>query len=97
MLGIIIGVSSVIVMVAIGQGSTKEVQDQIVSLGTNVLTVSVSGSDITFKEDDANQIQDVNGVEAIAPTSFRKSNCKKWTNKRTSVYDRNNFFLFKYP
>lgn len=68
MLGIIIGVSSVIVMVAIGQGSTKEVQDQIVSLGTNVLTVSVSGSDITFKEDDANQIQDVNGVEAIAPT-----------------------------
>ncbi len=68
MLGIIIGVSSVIVMVAIGQGSTKEVQDQIGSLGTNVLTVSVSGSDITFKEDDANQIQDVNGVEAIAPT-----------------------------
>ncbi|MFS0775250.1 ABC transporter permease [Neobacillus sp. 3P2-tot-E-2] len=68
MLGIIIGVSSVIVMVAIGQGSTKEVQDQIGSLGTNVLTVSVTGSDVTFKEEDANQIQDVNGVEAIAPT-----------------------------
>ncbi|MEH7495482.1 ABC transporter permease [Neobacillus niacini] len=68
MLGIIIGVSSVIVMVAIGQGSTKEVQDQIGSLGTNVLTVSVIGSDVTFKGEDANQIQDVNGVEAIAPT-----------------------------
>ncbi|MFB3161079.1 ABC transporter permease [Neobacillus sp. 179-J 1A1 HS] len=68
MLGIIIGVSSVIVMVAIGQGSTKEVQDQIGSLGTNVLTVSVTGSDVTFKEDDASQIQDVTGVEAIAPT-----------------------------
>ncbi|MFB3170404.1 ABC transporter permease [Neobacillus sp. 179-C4.2 HS] len=68
MLGIIIGVSSVIVMVAIGQGSTKEVQDQIGSLGTNVLTVSVTGSDVTFKEDDANQIQDVTGVVAIAPT-----------------------------
>ncbi|MFP7297197.1 ABC transporter permease [Neobacillus niacini] len=68
MLGIIIGVSSVIVMVAIGQGSTKEVQDQIGSLGTNVLTVSVTGADVSFKKEDANQIQDVYGVEAIAPT-----------------------------
>ena len=68
MLGIIIGVSSVIVMVAIGQGSTKEVQDQIGSLGTNVLTVTVTGSDVTFKEEDAEQIQVVDGIEEIAPT-----------------------------
>ena len=68
MLGIIIGVSSVIVMVAIGQGSTKEVQDQIGSLGTNVLTVTVTGSDVTFKEEDAEQIQIVDGIEEIAPT-----------------------------
>ncbi|MBS4220972.1 ABC transporter permease [Bacillus sp. FJAT-49711] len=68
MLGIIIGVASVIVMVAIGQGSTKEVQDQIGSLGTNVLTVSVTGSDVTFKEEDAEQIQDIDGIEEIAPT-----------------------------
>ncbi|HWL26821.1 MAG TPA: ABC transporter permease [Ureibacillus sp.] len=68
MLGIIIGVSSVIVMVAIGQGSTKDVQDQMGSLGTNVLTVSVTGSDVTFKEEDAEQIKDVNGIEGIAPT-----------------------------
>ncbi|WP_342782132.1 ABC transporter permease [Psychrobacillus soli] len=68
MLGIIIGVSSVIVMVAIGQGSTKEVQDQIGSLGTNVLTLTVTGSDVTFKEEDVEQIQDVDGIEAIAAT-----------------------------
>lgn len=68
MLGIIIGVSSVIVMVAIGQGSTIEVQDQIGSLGTNVITVTVTGSDVTFKEKDAEQIQGVNGIKAIAPT-----------------------------
>ncbi|MBS4209525.1 ABC transporter permease [Bacillus sp. FJAT-50079] len=68
MLGIIIGVSSVIVMVAIGQGSTKQVQDQIGSLGTNVLTVTVTGSDVTFKEEDVEQIQAVDGIEEIAPT-----------------------------
>lgn len=68
MLGIIIGVSSVIVMVAIGQGSTKQVQDQIGSLGTNVLTVTVTGSDITFKEEDTEQIRVVDGIEGIAPT-----------------------------
>ncbi|KMY52464.1 ABC transporter permease [Peribacillus loiseleuriae] len=83
MLGIIIGVSSVIVMVAIGQGSTKAVQDQIGSLGTNVLTVSITGSDVTFKEDEANQIQEVNGVEAIAPTISGRVTVK---NGQTNVY-----------
>nr|WP_082459485.1 ABC transporter permease [Bacillus sp. FJAT-25509] len=86
MLGIIIGVASVIVMVAIGQGSTKEVQDQIGSLGTNVLTVSVTGSDVTFKEDDANQLKDVNGVEAIAPTVSGRVTAKNGqTNAQVSV------------
>ncbi len=39
MLGIIIGVGAVIAMVAIGEGAKKRVQDQIASLGTNVLVV----------------------------------------------------------
>ncbi len=39
MLGIIIGVGAVIAMVAIGEGAKKRVQDQIASLGTNVLVI----------------------------------------------------------
>ncbi len=39
MLGIIIGVGAVIAMVAIGEGAKKRVQDQIASLGTNILVV----------------------------------------------------------
>lgn len=94
MLGIIIGVSSVIVMVAIGQGSTKEVQDQIGSLGTNVLTVSVTGSDVTFKEDDANQIQDVTGVEAIAPTISGRVTVKNGeTNAQVSMTGTTSSYL----
>jgi len=40
MLGIIIGVSVVILVVAIGQGATKSVTDSINALGTNVLTIT---------------------------------------------------------
>jgi putative ABC transport system permease protein len=94
MLGIIIGVSSVIVMVAIGQGSTKEVQDQIGSLGTNVLTVSVTGSDVTFKEEDANQIQGVTGVEAIAPTISGRVTVKNGqTNAQVSMTGTTSSYL----
>src|SRR5512133_610349 len=37
MLGIIIGVASVIVMLAIGQGSKKSIQDQMSGMGTNLI------------------------------------------------------------
>ncbi|MEO8126370.1 MAG: ABC transporter permease [Bryobacteraceae bacterium] len=40
MLGIIIGVASVITMVSLGQGAQIQVQDQISSMGTNLLIVS---------------------------------------------------------
>ncbi len=43
-LGIIIGVCSVIVMVAVGQGSQARIEDQINSLGTNLLMVFPSHS-----------------------------------------------------
>jgi len=38
-LGIIIGVGSVIIMLAVGQGSQKQIQEQIASMGTNLLMV----------------------------------------------------------
>ena len=40
MLGIIIGVASVIAMVGLGQGAQKQVQQQIESMGTNMLIIS---------------------------------------------------------
>ena len=39
MLGIVIGIAAVITMVALGQGAQQAVQQQIASLGTDVLTV----------------------------------------------------------
>ena len=41
MLGVIIGVMSVIVLIAIGQGTTASVTESISSMGTNLLTVTI--------------------------------------------------------
>jgi putative ABC transport system permease protein len=46
MLGILIGVAVVILVVAIGQGATKAVNDQISALGTNLITVRPSPKQI---------------------------------------------------
>jgi len=43
MLGIIIGVGSVITMVALGEGSSRDIEGQVASLGTNLLMIR-SGS-----------------------------------------------------
>jgi len=43
MLGVTIGVGAVIILVAVGNGSSKAVQDQLEGLGTNVLTVFQGG------------------------------------------------------
>ena len=43
-LGILIGVAAVIILVAVGTGSSKAVQDSISSLGSNTLTVTASQS-----------------------------------------------------
>jgi len=45
-LGIIIGVASVIVMSAIGNGASKQIQNQISSLGTNQLTIFPGSSNV---------------------------------------------------
>ena len=43
LLGITIGVASVIILVAVGRGSAASVQNQIEGLGTNLLTVQAGG------------------------------------------------------
>jgi len=67
MLGIVIGVGAVIAMVAIGSGATQRIQEQIASIGSNLLMVVPGsatsggmrmgfGSTMTLTEDDARAI-----------------------------------------
>ena len=74
-LGIVIGVSAVITMVTLGNGATRAVQDQITSLGTNLLMVRPgqrigpgSGGAPYFKEADALAVAtQIGGIRAVAP------------------------------
>lgn len=43
MLGVIIGVASVISAVAFAQGSTKNITDSIQKLGTNLIQITITG------------------------------------------------------
>ncbi len=81
MLGIIIGVGAVIAMVAVGSGATQRIQEQIASIGSNVIMVSPgsvtasgirlgSGFAMTMTMDDAKALaRDCPSVQAVAPSS----------------------------
>jgi putative ABC transport system permease protein len=78
MLGIIIGVASVVALVSVAQGATKGISDRLQSLGTNLVTVDpgstrtgatrlASGSATTLTLDDANALSQLDSVQAVAP------------------------------
>ncbi len=79
MLGVIIGVASVVTMMAVGTGAQTRIEEQIKSLGSNLIVVisgSIttsgvrlgSGSQLTVTEDDARAIErDIASVQVAAP------------------------------
>ncbi len=79
-LGIVIGVASVIIMVNLGSGATAQVSEQIASLGSNLLMVR-PGQRLGFgqrSEAEAFELDDVeaivnqvNGIAAVAPSASK--------------------------
>jgi ABC-type antimicrobial peptide transport system, permease component len=70
MLGVIIGVASVVGLVSVGRGTTARITQQLSSLGTNLLTISPSGGGggtSTLTLDDAAAIAGLSGLAAVAP------------------------------
>lgn len=68
MLGIIIGISSVIVLVGIGEGTKKQVTDQIEKLGTNLITVNITGNRTSaISNEELNGLMTKPGIKNIAP------------------------------
>jgi putative ABC transport system permease protein len=78
MLGIIIGVASVVALVAVGQGASSGITDRISSLGTNLLTINAgasfsggfrqaAGSATTLTLEDAEAVRELDGVAAVSP------------------------------
>ncbi len=69
MLGVIIGVSAVIIAVGFAEGSTKSITSNIESIGTNMLTVNLMGrrtSDVTY-DVVAEELDKIDEIENYAP------------------------------
>lgn len=100
MLGIVIGISSVIAMVSIGQGAQGSIQSSIQSIGSNLIMITPGaqrgvgqmvsggrGAAKTLKQSDADAIlKEIPLVKAVAPElSGRYQVVAKGTNTNTSI------------
>ncbi|MFQ5808870.1 MAG: ABC transporter permease [Armatimonadota bacterium] len=96
MLGIIIGVGSVITMIAIGRGASADIQERIKAMGTNLLIVwpgqarrghvwGGMGSRESLKPGDADAIlRKIPSVAQVAPNVDETAQVK-WKNMNTNV------------
>lgn len=106
-LGIIIGVAAVIIMLAIGAGANKKVQENMESMGSNLLTIRSAtaktggvsmgfGSKPTLSVKDADAIKkSARGVDAVAPV-MNSSKQVMYGNQNwsTSVYGITTPYLY---
>lgn len=78
MLGIIIGVSAVIVLVSVAQGTTEQVTDSIESMGTNLISVTISGRGlkITISYDEAIELEKKSGITSVSPVNSGQATVK---------------------
>ena len=80
-LGVIVGVTSVIVLVSLGEGIKKQVEEEITALGTNLLFITASsddsstgvsggrnsGTSLTLSDSEKLLERNIEGVRNIAP------------------------------
>ena len=104
-LGIIIGVASVIIMVAIGKGAQQDIKAQIQSMGTNIIMIMPgsqnsrgfslgSGSKQSLTLKDAEKLQNVESLIAISPLARTSGQVIGGSgNWQTTVYGVNPQYL----
>lgn len=82
MLGIIIGVSAVIIMVSIVQGTTSRITESLESMGTNLLSVRITGrgADSFLEYDEVLSLSDKYGILGVAPVASGNATIKYGTN-----------------
>lgn len=74
-LGIVIGVGSIIALMLIGEGATGSIQSQLSGLGGNKLTVSITGTPIKsgLSEQDLVGLTTLSDVTAVSPSTSARS------------------------
>lgn len=89
MLGVIIGVSSVITAVAFAQGSTKSITDSIEGLGSNLIQITITGRNsnrnITYEELKNFAEENSEDIGLVAPTVSNSMTLKVATTSKDST------------
>lgn len=67
MLGIIIGVVSVVMLMSIAESTTSSITDAISSMGSDLLTVMVTDDDVKLKSDDYMELTQYDAIKGVAP------------------------------
>jgi putative ABC transport system permease protein len=95
MLGVIIGVASVVALVGVGQGTTANITSRLAGLGTNLLTINPANGSAGLTLDDVAAIGKIDGVAAVAPELQTSATVAVGTkNTSTSVIGTNSSYAF---
>ncbi len=93
MLGLVIGISSVIVLVGIGDGSNQQVREQMRGLGGDTLTAYVFDGQLAY--DDVHGVSNLPGVKDAAPSKVvpKKLSAGATVSKRASIEATDEHYL----
>lgn len=75
MLGIVIGVASIIALITIVQGAKNSISDQVNALGVNKVSINAMGTPLKqgLSQDDMRNIAKIDNINGISPTISGKS------------------------
>ena len=80
MLGIIIGVMAVVILVSITKGAASGITDSISDMGSQLITASVTDSDVTISAEDVEALSSYPAIESAAPVITASETVKKGSN-----------------
>jgi len=89
MLGVIIGVGSVVTLVSVGSGVKEYISSQIESIGSNLIIVSLRGRTgaTTLSLNECLALSDRNGIDKVAPSISGDVTVKADGNKHETSYE----------
>ena len=87
MLGLVIGIASVIILVGIGNGTSSQVSSQVQSLGADILTLSIQSSDTSLEYSQLDDMLKLMNVKSVAPYKSVSSTVTRGdtTSQRASI------------
>ena len=84
MLGIIIGVMAVVILVSITQNATSGITDSIANMGSDQITASITGEDVSVSRDSIESLNSYGAIDKTAPVITTNQTVKH--NSETGSY-----------